>query len=85
MTNPHDMDSLLNGTFLGQLCDNNNLNENERTWIASLQQIIHQEIPLHITIKDFKKKFKAKQERTLSSLSGRHMGHYKNASEGTRA
>jgi hypothetical protein len=71
------MDSLLEGTFIEQLCHNSNLNENERSWIVSLQRIINHEVSLQISLDDFKKYFKAKQERTSSSPSRRHMGHYK--------
>jgi hypothetical protein len=42
-----------------------------------LPKIISQEISLSLSLDDFKKFFKGKQERTSSSPSGRHMGHYK--------
>jgi hypothetical protein len=38
---------------------------------------INEEISLTLSVEDFKKYFSLKQERTASSPSGRHMGHYK--------
>jgi len=46
-------------------------------YLYSLQKKVSDEIKLSLTVDDFKKYFKSKQERTASSLSGRHMGHYK--------
>jgi len=46
-------------------------------YLYSLQKKVSDEIKLSLTVEDFKKYFKSKQERTASSLSGRHMGHYK--------
>jgi hypothetical protein len=77
MENPHNLNQLLDGTFLDTLIDDNKLNENERSWILSLQKIVSQQISLNLSLEDFKKFFKHKQEHTLSSPSGRHMGHYK--------
>ncbi len=39
------------------------------------------EINTHITVDDFKRYFKSRKEKTASSFSGRHMGHYKVISE----
>jgi hypothetical protein len=41
----------------------------------------YEEIPLSLSIEDFKKYFRSKQEPTACSPSGRHMGHYKMAVE----
>jgi hypothetical protein len=38
---------------------------------------VEKEISLHLSLDDFKHFFKPKQERTASSPSGRHFGHYK--------
>jgi hypothetical protein len=39
--------------------------------------MIDKEIPLSLSLEDFKNFFRSKQERTASSPSGRHFGHYK--------
>jgi hypothetical protein len=66
----------LDGSFINTLMDDN-LNATERSWIVSLSKNVTRKISLLISLEDFKKFFKAKQERTSSSPSGRHMGHYK--------
>lgn len=74
-------DDLLSGQFLESDIDTSSLNSNELEWIRSLQSLVSQEIPLLLLIEDFKQFFKSKQEKTASSTSGRHMGHYKVALE----
>jgi hypothetical protein len=61
--------------FLQELLDSS-LNNHAKEWIHSLKSIVSQEISLLLSLDDFKKFFKHKQERTASSPSGRHMGHY---------
>jgi hypothetical protein len=78
---PEKSDQLLDGSFINTLMDDNDLNVTERSWIESLTKIVTQEISLSISLEDFKKFFKAKQERTSSSPFGRHMGHYKTMME----
>jgi hypothetical protein len=46
--------------------------------------MIKKEIFLSLSVEDFKKYFKSKQERTVSSPTGHHMGHYKVALERLR-
>ncbi len=41
------------------------------------KKLVDSESSLHISIEDFKSFFLSKQERTASSRSGRHMGHYR--------
>ncbi len=59
----------------GQFYDSNNndyshLNKTQLEWIQSLKRIVNSEITLSLTVDDFKKYFKAKQEQTASSPSG---------------
>jgi hypothetical protein len=49
----------------------------EKEWFTSLQYAVTTPISLEITLEDFQHYFRHKHERTASSPSGRHMGHYK--------
>jgi hypothetical protein len=73
------IDDLLQGTFLDTVTDDDdiNLNEIERQWILELRQRMNSVIDTHISTDDFKQYFKHRKEKTASSYSGRHMGHYK--------
>lgn len=73
----NNLDSFLNGTFIDQPLEHIPINDTEKQWIRELQRKIHSQINLSITTDDFKRFFAKKQERTSSSPSGRHMGHYK--------
>jgi hypothetical protein len=53
------------------------MSETERQWIKELQQKINKPINTYISIEDFKTFFKHRKEKTASSTSGCHMGHYK--------
>jgi hypothetical protein len=55
-----------------------------KEWIRSLQKLVIEEISLDLSIEDFKAFFKSNQEKTSSSPSGHHMGHYKTLIEGIR-
>jgi hypothetical protein len=70
-------DEISNGSFLEDIPSNIQLSSTEKQWISSLQQIVHHEIPLNLSCEDFRAFFRAKQERTSSSPSGRHFGHYR--------
>jgi hypothetical protein len=72
---------ILNGQVSSTVHDFESLNHTKCTWIQSLQSLVTQEISLHLFLEDFKQFFKSKQEKTASSPSGRHMGHYKIALE----
>jgi hypothetical protein len=52
MENPHNLNQLLDGTFLDTLIDDNKLNENEQSWILSLQKIVSQQISLNLSLED---------------------------------
>jgi len=70
-------DDFLSGKFLDSDVDTSTLHPTAVEWIRSLKTMVSQEISLSLSIEDFKCFFKAKQEKTASSPSGRHMGHYK--------
>jgi hypothetical protein len=70
------IDSILRGDYMSQHLDTSHLNPTECQWISSLSTIIKDQIPLNLSIDDIKKFFNAKQEKTSSSPSGRHMKHY---------
>lgn len=70
-------DDFLSGKFVDFDVDTSTLHPTAIEWIRSLKTMVSQEIPLLLSIEDFKRFFKAKQEKTASSPSGRHMGHYK--------
>jgi hypothetical protein len=79
-----------NDNLIDQLLDNKILNDEdiqqsfsdtEKAWIEALHQRISSEISLSFSCKDFKNVFRFKQERTSSSPSGRHFGHYRSMLE----
>ncbi len=70
-------DDFLSGKFLDSDVDTSTFHPTAVEWIRSLKTMVSQEISLSLSIEDFKCFFKAKQEKTASSPSGRHMGHYK--------
>lgn len=72
--NNSHLDSILNGSFSST---NDQLTEHERVWIQELQQKVGSKISLTLTCDDYKRFFRAKQERTASSPSGCHFGHYR--------
>jgi hypothetical protein len=74
---PDNLDLLLDGSFLDTFCDSLNLPDTQKQWIKELKQIVISEVSLQSTVEDFKAFFQAKKERTASSPSGRHMGHYR--------
>jgi hypothetical protein len=76
-------DEFLTGDFSHCIDDTFQLNDTERAWIQSMKSAVKEEISLDMSIEDFKAFFKSKQERTASSPSGRHMGHYKVANKCT--
>jgi hypothetical protein len=73
----NQIDQILNGTFLDSCDAIGELSQVERTWIQELQQKVMSPIDTYISQDDFKNFFKKRKERTASSPSGRHMGHYK--------
>jgi hypothetical protein len=74
------LDTFLNGSFVNAH-SLDFLSETEKTWLETLQRKLDSEISLTLTIEDFRRCFKGKQECTASSPSGQHMGHYKVALE----
>jgi hypothetical protein len=77
-SNPnHKIDDLLNGTFIDSLAPEISLSPTERQWIQHLQRRINTEIDSHITTQEFINFFNHRKEKTSSSPSGRHYGHYK--------
>jgi len=76
-TTPSQCDSLLNGSFLQDRCQDHTFSPTMQLWIESLKQLVKDEISLEISMYDFKKYFHAKQEHTASSPSGHHIGHYR--------
>jgi hypothetical protein len=73
----NSIDEILNGTFIDTTVDQLKLTPTKRAWVSELRCKVTTQIDLTITIEDFKQFFKRKQEKTASSPSGRHMGHYK--------
>jgi hypothetical protein len=69
--------TLLNGSFLQDICQDHTFSPRMQLWIESLKQLVKDEISLEISMYDFKKYFHAKQEHTASSPSGHHIGHYR--------
>jgi hypothetical protein len=77
-TNPNNkIDAILNGTFINSLPSEIPLSHTECQWIQDLQRRINTEIESHITTQEFINFFKHRKEKTSSSPSGRHYGHYK--------
>lgn len=70
---------ILDGTFIDTLHEDQltSLTESEKLYLTALQQKVHQSINTEITPNDFIQFFMRKKEKTASSFSGRHMGHYK--------
>lgn len=76
--NPNNsIEKILHGSFLNELPPEIELSEPERVWIQELQQKLQRNVDIYISPDDFKVFFKHRKERTASSSSGRHMGHYK--------
>jgi len=73
--------NFLDGSFLSDLSVMHELSDSEKSWISSLHRLVNKEISLQLSIDDFKKIFQSKQERTASSPSGRHFGHYRSLLE----
>ncbi len=71
------IEDILEGNFLDKMSHTINLNEIENQWIMELKQRMDTEIDTNISVEDFKNYFKHRKEKTASSYSGRHMGHYK--------
>ncbi len=71
------IEEILQGTFLETLPNDVLLTDIEQEWVQELKQRMHQEIDTHISIDDFKNYYHHRKEKTSSSYSGRHMGHYK--------
>jgi len=55
------MDQLLDNPFIDSLMDTSALLDNKKLWISSLQKIVNQEIPLVLTLDEFKHFFKKKK------------------------
>lgn len=81
LSDNNKFDKLLDGTFLEDATITSHLNEPEKLWLASLQQIINSEISLSISCDEFNEFFRTKREGTSSSPSGRHFGHYQSILE----
>jgi hypothetical protein len=76
-TNPRNkIQQILEGTFLDE---NHNipLSTAEQQWINELKQGISEPMNTHITLHDFIHFLKQQKEKTASSFSKRHLGHYK--------
>lgn len=71
------IDELLNGTFLELNPNFHNLSDIEKTWIQELEQKLSATIDTPISTEDFIQFFTSCKDRSSSSPSGRHMGHYK--------
>lgn len=78
---PHNSDNNINdimqGTFQYLPEMSNSLTHIEMEWVNELKKKIEHDIDLTITVQDFITFFKKHKERTASSPSGQHMGHYK--------
>ena len=53
------------------------MSDTEMEWVRELTTRIDRQIETHISSQDFINFFKKRKEKTASSVSGRHMGHYK--------
>jgi hypothetical protein len=73
----NEINNILNGTFLSDFVSEYDLSETERAWVTELERRLDIEISTTIHVSDFISFFKKRKERTASSPSGRHMGHYK--------
>jgi hypothetical protein len=71
------IENIVKGDFIDTLPENIPLSLAERQWISELQRQIDTEIEIHIGLQDFINFFKNRKEKTASSHSGRHFGHYK--------
>lgn len=79
-TNPQNsIEKKLNGTFLESLSEDQlaTLTDTERAYITELRQKIHHSINTEITPSEFIHFYKRRKEKTASSYSKRHTGHYK--------
>jgi hypothetical protein len=59
----HAFDEILDGTIDTTTDDFAHLNDNEKAWIQSLQQLVKDEISLSLSLDDFKNYFNSKQEQ----------------------
>jgi len=73
----NSINDLLQGTFQHSRVRDYKLNDTEKKFLESLKTIVTTDVPLHLSLEDFRQYFKSKQEGTASSPSGRHMGHYR--------
>lgn len=71
------IDQILDGTIRSHENIWNTLTPTEQAWMDELQRKIMTPIDTYVSLQDFIKFFKLRKERTASSPSGRHMGHYK--------
>jgi hypothetical protein len=78
--NPQDpankIENILDGSFLEHHL-NHELPDIEKQWIQELERRVTSNINVSIELTDFISFFKNRKEKTASSASGRHMGHYK--------
>jgi hypothetical protein len=66
------MDQLLDNPFIDSLMDTSALLDNKKLWISSLQKIVNQEIPLVLTLDEFKHFFKKKMTHLIISIRPTH-------------
>lgn len=71
------IDEILNGTIMEDVDASTQLSDIEAEWVKNLQRKMDTEILTVIHTSDFIEVFKHHNEKTDSSPSSRHMGHYK--------
>jgi hypothetical protein len=72
----NNIEDILEGTYIDQHLSYD-LPDVEKEWIKQLKKQVDSTINIQIDLQDFIRFFKSRKERTASSASGRHMGHYK--------
>jgi hypothetical protein len=75
--NDPQFDALLDGSTVKNSEQAHQFSPTTQLWIDSLQKLVEEEIPLNITVVDFKNYLHSKQKHTASSPSGQHMGQYR--------
>jgi hypothetical protein len=73
----NQIEEIVNGNFLPKSLDHCTLSDIEQQWINELTQQINTNIDTYIMVQQFISFFKKRKEKTASSFSGRHLGHYK--------
>lgn len=77
----NQIEEILQGEFISKCGYVATMSTIEKQWIQELSRRLSESIDTHITVQDFITFFKKRKEKTASSYSGHHLGHYKAIAE----